>query len=300
MQLYANLRYILEFDVDHLNKMHRFELVMRAIKKLHNPPAKQRLPVVNGILLQIEPYVRRDTFNGKMLWAAFTFAVANMMRCGEFTVNNTTDKPRLTLADASCGARSFDEAQCISLVLKSTKTSYEPVVVRVLRTDAVTCPVRAIADYLNERHHRGFNAGHEFKPDEAFFVTEDGTPLTRKYLSNKMTIFLQKARVPEWWKYKGHSFRRGGATTLLMAGVSDSTIRNMGRWTSWCYQLYVDTPDHALRNAAVRAAQQRFVFGGLDAVELSRMPLDFSNEERAIIQQHRVPTSIPQLIHRRR
>ena len=36
----------------------------------------------------------------------------------------------------------------------------------------------------------------------------------------------------------GHSFRKGGAQTLFDAGCDFGTIRLLGRWSSWCVELY--------------------------------------------------------------
>ena len=41
--------------------------------------------------------------------------------------------------------------------------------------------------------------------------------------------------------YHGHSFRRGGATSLSIAGIDHDMIKNMGRWKSDCYQIYIHT-----------------------------------------------------------
>ena len=42
--------------------------------------------------------------------------------------------------------------------------------------------------------------------------------------------------------YHGHSFRRGGATSLSIAGISNDIIQLMGRWKSDAYKLYIDIP----------------------------------------------------------
>ncbi|KAF8591603.1 hypothetical protein K439DRAFT_1626974 [Ramaria rubella] len=37
----------------------------------------------------------------------------------------------------------------------------------------------------------------------------------------------------------GHSIRSGGATALALAGVPDSVIQAMGRWSSETFRIYV-------------------------------------------------------------
>ena len=39
--------------------------------------------------------------------------------------------------------------------------------------------------------------------------------------------------------YAGHSFRRGGASALFSAGVSDSWIQIRNRWKSECFRQYI-------------------------------------------------------------
>jgi hypothetical protein len=40
--------------------------------------------------------------------------------------------------------------------------------------------------------------------------------------------------------YSGHSFRSGAATTAAKQGISDATIKMLGRWKSSAYQLYIE------------------------------------------------------------
>lgn len=46
--------------------------------------------------------------------------------------------------------------------------------------------------------------------------------------------------------YAGHSFRIGAATTAHAQGLSDATIKMLGRWESAAYLLYVRTPREKL------------------------------------------------------
>ena len=84
------------FDVSDLSKMQRLKLVLRALKSIA-PHTATRLPITNDILLKIRPHMKLDTYEGKVMWAAFTFAHSCLMRCGEFTTSSYKDKNFLSL-----------------------------------------------------------------------------------------------------------------------------------------------------------------------------------------------------------
>ena len=46
--------------------------------------------------------------------------------------------------------------------------------------------------------------------------------------------------------YSGHSFRIGTATTAAKWGISDATIKMLGRWKSSAYQVYIKTQQEQL------------------------------------------------------
>ena len=51
-----------------------------------------------------------------------------------------------------------------------------------------------------------------------------------------------RANIPNADRFLGHSFRKGGATSLHEAGHPDSLIKLMGRWASFAFATYTDTP----------------------------------------------------------
>lgn len=60
---------------------------------------------------------------------------------------------------------------------------------------------------------------------------------------------IQRAGIPNAHLFLGHSFRKGGATSLPEAGHPDSLIKMMGRWSSFAFATYIDTPLHMLIEA---------------------------------------------------
>ena len=78
-----------------------------------------------------------------------------------------------------------------------------------------------------------------------FFRFENGTPLTRMKFVDKVKEALSLAGV-DCTAYSGHSFRIGAATTAAKRGISDATIKMLGRWKSSAYQVYIKMPREQL------------------------------------------------------
>jgi hypothetical protein len=242
------------FDVSDLSKMQRLKLVLRALASIA-PHTATRLPITNDILLKIRPYVKLDTYEGKLMWAVFTFAHSCLMRCGEFTTSSYKDKNFLSL-----GAWKWEDgAKHGTVTLPHSKTSKRPVDIFVVANGSDTCPAAAVAKYMDARIKRRYS----IRLDSPLFAMEDGTPLTRKALTKALRNALIAARVPNAELYKGHSFRRGGATSLARVGVADSVIKTIGRWKSHAYQLYVDIDLNIMCSAAMQVGKLK-MFGGND------------------------------------
>jgi hypothetical protein len=243
------------FDVSDLSKMQRLKLVLRALKSIA-PHTATRLPITNDILLKIRPHMKLDTYEGKVMWAAFTFAHSCLMRCGEFTTRSPKDKNYLPLA----AWKWENGAKHGTVTLPHSKTSKQPVDIFVFANGSDTCPVVAMTKYMSSRIKRRYS----IRLDSPLFAMEDGTPLTRKALTNTLRNALVAARVPNAELYKGHSFRRGGATSLARVGVADSVIKTVGRWKSHAYQLYVDIDLNIMCSAAMQVGKLKAMFGGND------------------------------------
>ena len=46
--------------------------------------------------------------------------------------------------------------------------------------------------------------------------------------------------------YADHSFRIGAAMMASLCGISEATIKMLGRWESTAYQFYIRTPQESL------------------------------------------------------
>jgi len=77
------------------------------------------------------------------------------------------------------------------------------------------------------------------------FVLADGRVLTRQRFVNLVRDGLEKAGVDQF-KYCGHSFRIGAATTAAKKGIEDCIIETLERWESLAYLQYVKLPHEQL------------------------------------------------------
>jgi hypothetical protein len=123
-------------DVTVIDSMQLLKQMLQAAKKVHSRPTQPRLPITTDILMQLRPHVLNMNRNALMMWAAFTLAVAAMLRCGEFTVNSTNDI-HLPLS----ALQWHNDQQGFTLTLPRDKTHDTPVHINVYKTGTPTCPV---------------------------------------------------------------------------------------------------------------------------------------------------------------
>jgi integrase len=142
----------------------------------------------------------------------------------------------------------------VEITVPFSKTSLVPAVVSISsRTDSL-CPTQAFLAY------RAFFNSFALpqRPTDPLFIT----CLPSGYIPSTDTEFLNRIRrlvgraFPgrDVSNYAGHSFRRGGASALKLAGVADSVIQRHGRWTSDAFLAYLDLQHNpAMRLLATRA-----------------------------------------------
>ena len=93
------------------------------------------------------------------------------------------------------------------------------------------CPVAAILAYVAAR-------GDRVGP---FFRFRDDSPLTKARFVARIREALTQAGFAQR-DYSGHSFRIGAASAAAQAGLPDSTIQALGRWSSAAFLSYIRTP----------------------------------------------------------
>lgn len=222
----------------------RLKLVQAGIKRAHSlrttPPTRIRLPITPTILRRMRDHwaARATDYDIIMLWAASVLCFFGFFRAGELTI------PTLQSFEAtkhlSWGDVAIDNPQAprtLRVNLKRSKTDQlgEGVEVFIGKTGCQLCPVAGVVAYMVAR---GSTPG-------PFFVFKDNQPLTKPRFTKEIRAVLEALGLP-YLNFASHSFRIGAATTAAKAGIEDSNIRMMGRWSSSAFLAYVRTPREQL------------------------------------------------------
>jgi hypothetical protein len=124
----------------------------------------------------------------------------------------------------------------------------------IAKTNTLACPWRWVKEMRRLAVH---SAG-----EGPAFVKVTGATVTRGWIIAKLN---DKMEALGWrgGSFSGHSFRRGGATSLAAAGVSPHLVARCGRWKSSTYQIYIDPTREAMLEAQKALASSSCRFGVL-------------------------------------
>lgn len=247
-----------------------------AVKRVQGATAsKQKLPVTTELLGQLERWQVMNTVEGLCLRAAMWLGTCGLLRSGEFAVRNAKSNVLLRSDlrfmseddEELVRAGEWHRAAYMQIHLAQSKTDPFRKGTRVLVANARA--MGAMSAYLSARGPCMLGA--------PLFVTDKGSALDVQTLILHTRSLLKNAGVEDVDKYAGHSFRRGGATSLHHAGLPDSTIKVMGRWKSFTFARYVDAaPDTLL------AASRAMTSGGRQGRSIGRVTFSAAFAETAI------------------
>ena len=228
----------------HDSSLPRLRLLQMGVRRVRAegnlPPSRPRLPITPDILRQIGSQwaSSASSFDTIMLWAAAVTCFFGFFRAGEITVPSAAAfDPFVHLAWGDVACDSLQHPSSIRVHLKRSKCDQfgRGVAVFLGRTADALCPVTAVIAYVTRR---GDTSG-------PFFRFENGTPLTKTQFVTRIRSVLQEVGIP-YQNYSGHSFRIGAATAAARAGIQDSTIQALGRWSSDAFLTYIRTPRNQL------------------------------------------------------
>jgi hypothetical protein len=225
----------------------------KAVKRLQGTDStSMRLPITVELLNQIEPHFDSMNASHRCIKAAMWLGTCGLLRSGEFVLKTKHSVPLLVknltfVTKHGINIRSYDMTSLASashMLIHLNQSKTDPFRHGTNIVIANRTAIIAVASYLSQRKN--------MRQDEPLFCENNNKPLTCKTLMRAVHAMLEIAHIPNIAKYKGHSFRKGGATSLHVAGFSDTVIKLMGRWHSFAFARYVDTPLHVLIAAGQR------------------------------------------------
>jgi hypothetical protein len=225
--------------------------MFKAIKRIQGEQTvRKRLPITVNILTQIDSSIDTSKQDHLCMRAAMWLGTCGLLRSGEFTRKPTT-KCTLKLNHLTLHAKdnsiidplntSLAQPLYMSLQLEQSKT--DPF---RRGTTVVISNTHAIRHMLVYLRARKCSLGRQ-----PLFLGEDGQALSTGVLVKFTQSLIARANIPNANLFLGHSFRKGGATSLHEAGHPDSLIKTMGRWASFAFATYIDTPLHMLIEAGM-------------------------------------------------
>jgi hypothetical protein len=212
---------------------------LRGLQRLVPQAPNRKLPITLSILRKCSTLITSHP-SSLTVWSAMLTAFFGLLRCGEFTSqsrNHITPTRREDLT--------FHETYT-KLFLRTSKTDQVGngcfVYLPKLSGDSL-CPYSSLLQMVRATPH-------------AINLFEiNGLPLTRSDFIDAVRALLTAAGIPQPMSFAGHSFRRGGATAASEAGLPDHAIQKLGRWTSACFRLYIQTSPHLLLSFAQQLIQ---------------------------------------------
>ena len=227
-------------EASSLPRLHLVQSGIRRARAEASTLSRQRLPITPALLHRMRPVPLTEggalAYDDVLLWSAATMCFFGFFRAGELTVPNSASfNPATNLAwgDVAISA----DRRSLRVFLRRSKTDQygRGVEVFIGSTGDSLCPVEAAMSYAARC---GPSPG-------AFFCSTTGVPLSKARFVALVRASLSRAGVSTAG-YSGHSFHIGAATTAAEAGVPDSAIQALGRWSSTAFLTYIRTPRERL------------------------------------------------------
>lgn len=188
-----------------------------------------RPPVTRDMLQALYNNLDRTSPQDICILACASVAFWGQARLGELLLESALPVPNPLPVPSPSDVRSNTMAS-ITMTLPHTKvkkwTGEEITLTQQL--DASN-PVQALDLHLS------INKLPPHLPLFSFRVGLETRVLTKQHFLSACNNIWSKSGLP---RYTGHSFRIGGTTALLLAGVQPSLVKEMGRWASDAYKLY--------------------------------------------------------------
>ena len=207
-------------------------LVQRILQgcKLSSDNTDKRKPITKSILkrmIQSLSSIFDTQYNRLLFKTMFIISFYALFRVSEIT--KTQHSNHTMLHPDVHFKQSHGQINEIELVLYHSKHTHSETKVQLLKQrHRKICPVRALQKFYTIRP-RG---------DNQLFVNSTGHPITDKQFRKVFKKCISKIGLKTKC-YTPHSLRIGGATSAHLNNMSDSQIRQLGRWKSNAFLNYI-------------------------------------------------------------
>ena len=190
-----------------------------------------RAPIIEAILQKICSVLSDicfSTYESCLFKASYLPAYNGLLRVSEIVFTNHINANRpLLFSDVQFTDGS--QAVLISIRVSKTNQSEAPTILRIPRSgNPSLCCVTAVQNYLRLRPCHS----------QYFFRHINGSPLTWSQFTGVLAKAIRCLGLPTQ-VYTSHSFRIGHASDLASKGVSNETIKKVGRWKSDVMERYI-------------------------------------------------------------
>ena len=237
---YLNIIRIVSLECGFKNPLQdnwRLKTLLTGIKRIKGTSVVQKLPITPDILLSIRARLDLAQTTDTVFWAICLVLFFGLLRKGNAMASSLDgfDESR-HLRRCDFQAHSWGLEVCIrwskTIQFKERTLSIPlPIIPK-----HQLCPAAAVV--------RAFSVTKGASPTGPAFVV----PINKKYVPftypsflSKLRLILKNVGLPVT-EYAGHSFRRGGASWALEAGLPGEIIQMLGDWRSDAYRQYLVVP----------------------------------------------------------
>ena len=210
--------------------------ILRGIKRCKGTTPNQKLPITPDILLNIHSQLNWDSPFDVVFWGACLVMFFGLFRksnvlspAGSFSPNKHLCRSDLIVHHWGLEVK----VRWSKTIQNHERTLSVPI---PLIPGHPLCPVTAVI--------KAFSLSPTAPPVGPAFVVPGlsqlmplSYPQFVKHLRKLLTRLGLRAQL-----FAGHSFRRGGASFALQAGLPGDVIMQLGDWRSDAYKLYLDIP----------------------------------------------------------
>ena len=228
----------------------RSDLVSQILKGKTNldalsPVTKpKRLPVTPSVLRIIKIEIKKcliPKLDKRLFWLISTLAFHGSFRMGELLCKKSTSfDPHVNLLGKDINLKHTKINNCdvnvLSISVKSPKTGKPNSIsiVDVFPTNNDLCPIQAFIKWST--------CSPIIIESLPAFRLSSGLPLTNKMFNVHLKTWLTKYLNFNVGYISGHSFRAGIPSVLGSLGFEDHDIKQVGRWSSAAFQVYLKLP----------------------------------------------------------